>query len=65
MLTLTKDQMVARGYTLPAVYDQFVAIGMKTETVQQAGLPDHLVHPNRWDFGRRADLRHRFYGEHL
>ena len=45
--------------TLPAIYDQFVAIGMKVETPAQAGLPSQLVHPNRWDFGPRFGVAYR------
>jgi hypothetical protein len=59
VLTLSEDQMVQRGYTTRSVYDQFLAIGMKTETPQQAGLPHDLVYPNKFDFGPRAGIAYR------
>ena len=39
VLALSEDQMIQKGYTMASVYNQFLAIGMKTETPQQAGLP--------------------------
>jgi hypothetical protein len=59
VLPLTRDQMIQRGYTAPAVYDQFLAIGMKVETPQQAGLPHDMVYPNKFDFGPRAGVAYR------
>ena len=59
VFSLTKDQMVQRGYTNASVYDQFAAIGMKTETPQQAGLPNNMVYPNKRDFGPRAGVAYR------
>jgi len=59
VIPFSKDEMVRRGYTLPAVYDAFASIGMKTESPQQAGLPGHMVYPNHWDFGPRAGVAYR------
>ena len=59
VLALTRDQMVQKGYTNASVYDQFTAIGMKTETPEQAGLPHNMVYPNKHDFGPRAGAAYR------
>ena len=59
VLPLSESQLVAKGYTTAAVYQQFLNIGMKVETPQQAGLPNNLVYPNRLDFGPRAGLAYR------
>jgi hypothetical protein len=59
VLPLTKEQMVQRGYTNGSVYDQFVNIGMKVETPQQAGMPNNMVYPNKRDFGPRAGVAYR------
>jgi hypothetical protein len=64
VLPLTREQMVQKGYTNASVYDQFLAIGMKVETPQQAGLPNHMVYPNKLDFGPRAGVAYRL-GERL
>jgi hypothetical protein len=59
VLPLTVDQLVQKGYTQASVYNQFLAIGMKVETPQQAGLPHNLVFPNKHDFGPRAGVAYR------
>jgi hypothetical protein len=59
VLPLTEDQLVQHGYTNASVYNQFLAIGMKVETPQQAGLPHNLVYPNKFDFGPRAGVAYR------
>ena len=59
VLPLTEDQMVQKGYTEASVYNQFLAIGMKTETPQQAGLPHNMVYANKHDFGPRAGVAWR------
>lgn len=59
VLPLSEAQMIQLGYTNAAVFNQFLAVGMKTETPQQAGLPNHLVYPNRFDFGPRAGVAYR------
>ena len=59
VLPLSEDQMVQRGYTKASVYNQFLAIGMKVETPQQAGLPHNMVYPNKHDFGPRAGIAYR------
>jgi hypothetical protein len=56
VLALSEDQMIQKGYTVTSVYNQFLAIGMKTETPQQAGVPHNMVYPNKHDFGPRAGL---------
>jgi len=59
VLALSEDQMIQKGYTVASVYNQFLAIGMKTETPQQAGLPHNMVYPNKHDFGPRAGVAWR------
>jgi len=59
VLSYGRDEMIRRGWTVPAIYDAFTAIGMKVETAQQAGLPSQLVYPNRWDFGPRFGAAYR------
>ncbi len=59
VLPLSRDEMIRRGYTVGAIYDQFVAIGMKVETPDEAGLPSSLVNPNRRDFSPRAGVAYR------
>lgn len=59
VMPLTEDQLVQKGFTTAAVYQQFLNIGMKVETPKQAGLPNNLVYPNRHDMGPRAGIAYR------
>ena len=59
VLPLSESQMAAKGFTTSSVYQQFLNIGMKVETQQQAGLPNNLVYPNKLDFGPRAGVAYR------
>jgi hypothetical protein len=59
VLPLSESQMVAKGFTTAAVYQQFLNIGMKVETPRQAGLPNNLVYPNKLDFGPRVGVAYR------
>jgi hypothetical protein len=59
VLPLSEAQMVQKGFTTSSVYQQFLNIGMKVETPQQAGLPKNLVYSNPHDFGPRAGIAYR------
>jgi len=51
--------MYAVGATLPSIVKAFTSLGMKFESPAEAGLPEHLMKDNWFDFGPRAGFAYR------
>lgn len=48
------EDLTTLGHVHPTIVKAFADQGVTYETPSQAGLPNSLVFPNRWDFGPRA-----------
>lgn len=48
------DRMIELGYTTRPIVAEYERLGVKFATTQQAGLPDRLINPNRFDFSPRV-----------
>jgi hypothetical protein len=53
------DDMVRLRHAHPAIARAYANLGVKYETPAQAGLPDDVVYPNKWDFGPRIGFAYR------
>jgi hypothetical protein len=53
------ETMYKVGATLPSIVRAFTDIGMKFESPKEAGLPEHLLYNNPYDFGPRAGFAYR------
>ncbi|MGD0497991.1 MAG: TonB-dependent receptor [Bryobacteraceae bacterium] len=53
------SDMYQAGQILPSVMAQLQAIGVKTETAQQAGLPAGLIYGSPWNFEPRVGFAYR------
>src|SRR5262249_46368976 len=47
------------GYTFPSIVNRLTDLGVKFESYQQAGLPEHLVHTSKDGFGPRVGFAYR------
>lgn len=53
------NELARLGAAVPAMADAYGALGVKYQTPGEAGLPDNLIYPNRWDFGPRVGFAWR------
>ena len=59
VLARSLEDLTKLRHSHPTIAKAFADLGVKYETPQQAGLPDNLVHANKWDFGPRAGFAWR------
>ncbi len=53
------ERMYKIGATMPSIVRIFEGMGVKFITPKEAGLPDNLIHLNKWDFGPRAGFAYK------
>lgn len=61
VLGRTTDDLIKLKHAHPTIVKAYEDLGVKYETPAQAGLPDHLVYANKWDFGPRAGFAWRVW----
>ncbi|HEY7617953.1 MAG TPA: TonB-dependent receptor, partial [Terriglobales bacterium] len=53
------DDLVKLNHAHPAIAKAYAGLGVKYETPEQAGLPEYMIHRNKWDFGPRVGFAYR------
>src|ERR1041384_6532771 len=53
------SKLINLGYTFPSIVNRLGDMGMKFETYQEAGLPQHLVNTSKDGFGPRLGFAYR------
>ena len=53
------DNLEKLGYTFPSIVNRLTGMGVKFETYQQAGLPQHMINTSKDGFGPRLGFAYR------
>jgi hypothetical protein len=66
VLPKSVEEFAQRGLLLPSLAQAYANQGFVYETPQQAGVPEAMAYPNKWDFGPRLGFAYRMgSGNHL
>jgi hypothetical protein len=59
VLGTSVDNLIKLGYTFPSIINRLTDMGMKFESYQDAGLPQHMVNTSKDGFGPRLGFAYR------